>query len=165
MCFLPLLLLLLHQICLRIYFETLSIIFMKLNDNNYLLWAHSFMVFLVFEEKLRTYFEGPPSEKDSTCPDWLANDYCIITWLLNRVEKNVSFGVIFLKTANKIWNTLKEVYGNEKNIFRVFELYEHLFTPKQGDISVSKYHFELRETLGELDIYQPLVIDFKTFWQ
>lgn len=79
------------------------------------------------------------------------------------MEKNVSFGVIFLKTANKIWNTLKEVYGNEKNIFRVFELYEHLFTPKQGDISVSKYHFELRETLGELDIYQPLVIDFKTF--
>lgn len=43
------------------------------------------------------------------------------------MEKKVSSGV-FLKTAKEIWDTLKEVHENEKNISKVFELYERLFT-------------------------------------
>lgn len=37
----------------------------------------------------------------------------------------------FLKTRKEIWKTLKKVYINEKNISRVFKLYEHMFTLKQ----------------------------------
>lgn len=37
---------------------------------------------------------------------------------------------MFLKIAKKIFNTLKEVYENEKNISRVFELHEREFTFK-----------------------------------
>lgn len=35
---------------------------------------------------------------------------------------------------------LKEVYGNENNIYGVFELCEHLFTFHQGEIYVPSYY-------------------------
>lgn len=45
---------------------------------------------------------------------------------------------------------LKKVYGNDKNISRVFKLYEYLFTLKQGNMSVFVYYSALRGTLHEL---------------
>lgn len=35
------------------------------------------------------------------------------------MEEKVGFDVMFLRTAKEIWDTLKEVYKNEKNISKV----------------------------------------------
>jgi len=48
----------------------------------------------------------------------------VITWLFNSLEEKISDGVIFLTTAKGMWDTLKVMYGNEKNPSRVFEIYE-----------------------------------------
>ena len=61
----------------------------------------------------------------------LTGDYSVMTWLLNILEKKISSSVIFLTTANEMWNTLMVMYGNEKNPSRVFEIYERLFDLKQ----------------------------------
>lgn len=68
---------------------------------------------------------------------------------------------MLLKTIVEIWDTLKEVYNNEKNISRVFELYERLFTLEQGEMSIMAYYSVLHGILDELEIHQPLVIDSK----
>ena len=60
----------------------------------------------------------------------------LTTWLPNRLEEKISCSIMFLTTAKKMWNTLKEMYENEKNLSRVFEIYERLFELKQGDRSV-----------------------------
>jgi len=44
-----------------------------------------------------------------------------MTCLLNILEEKISGGVMFLTTAKEMWNTLKVMYGNEKNPSRIFE--------------------------------------------
>ena len=50
-----------------------------------------------------------------------------MTWLLNSLEEKISGNVMFLPTAKEMWDTMKVIYGNEKNPSRVFEIYEWLF--------------------------------------
>ena len=63
---------------------------------------------------------------------------------------------MILRPVKKIWDTLKQMYGYEKNISRVFEVYEQIFTLKMGDSSVQNHFGSLRAFLDELDLYQPL---------
>jgi len=48
----------------------------------------------------------------------------VMTWLLNSLEKKISGSVMFLPTVKNMWDTLKVMYRNEKNLLRVFEIYE-----------------------------------------
>ena len=79
--------------------------------------------------------------------------------ILEQHEGKVSAYAMFLKVAKQIQDTLKEMYGHEKNISRIFEHYEQLFTIQQGDQSVVNYYASLRGILDKLDLYQPLVLD------
>jgi len=54
---------------------------------------------------------------------------------------------------------MKEMYVNEKNVFRVFELYEELLTLQMRDKIVPEYCSTLRGILNELDVHQSLVTD------
>ena len=54
---------------------------------------------------------------------------------------------------------MKTTYRHEKNISRVFEIYEHLFNLRQGDSLVEDHYTTFRELLDELDVCQPLVAD------
>jgi len=44
------------------------------------------------------------------------------------MDEEVSADVMFLKTTKEIWDTLKELYSNEKNISRIVDLYERVFS-------------------------------------
>jgi len=39
------------------------------------------------------------------------------------MKVKISSIVVFLTTAKEMWDTLKVIYGNEKNTSRVFEIY------------------------------------------
>jgi len=85
-----------------------------------------------------------------------------MTWLLNSLEEKISGSAIFLTTAKEMWNTLKVMYGNEKNPSRVFEIYERLFELKQGDKSAPEFYGELKDLIAELEMHQPAVTDATT---
>ena len=51
------------------------------------------------------------------------------------------------------------MYDNEKNLFRVFEIYESLFELKKGDRSVSEFYREFKVLIDELEMHQPSVIE------
>ena len=78
------------------------------------------------------------------------------------MEAQISSSVMFLTTAKEMWDSLKIMYGNEKNVSRVFEIYKRLFALKQGDKSVSKFFGELKGLIGELEMHQPVVADAAT---
>ena len=63
---------------------------------------------------------------------WLTGDYSVKTWLLYSLKQKISSSVMFLTTAKDMWDTLKVMYGNEKNPLKVFEIYERLFKLKTG---------------------------------
>jgi len=54
------------------------------------------------------------------------------------------------------------MYGNEKNLSRVFEIYEHMFKLKQGDRSVLEFYGKLKGLIDELKMHQPPVTDAVT---
>ena len=83
----------------------------------------------------------------------------MMTWLLNNLEEKISGSLMFLTTTKKMWDTLKVMYGNEKNPSRAFEIYEML---KQGDRSVSEFYGELKSLVDELEMHQPAVTDAAT---
>jgi len=55
-------------------------------------------------------------------------------------------------TAKETWDTLKVMYNNEKNLSRVFEIYEHLFELKQRDRSVPEFYGELKSLIDVLEM-------------
>ena len=104
--------------------KNLSGTFEKLNGKNYLLWSQSFETFVAAYRKIRHLTHPPPDMKDATYGDWYANDSAVVSWLVNSMESNVVRGVMMLRPVKKIWYTLNTTYGHEKNISRVFEVYE-----------------------------------------
>jgi len=69
---------------------------------------------------------------------------------------------MFLPTAKDMWDTLKVMYKNEKNLSRVFEIYERLFELKQGDRSAPEFYGELKGLIDELEMHQPSITDAAT---
>jgi len=49
-----------------------------------------------------------------------------MTWLFNSLEEKINGSVMFQITVKDMWDTLKMMYGNEKNPLRVFEIYERM---------------------------------------
>ena len=54
------------------------------------------------------------------------------------------------------------MYGNERNPSRVFEIYEYLFEPKQGDKSKTEFYGELKGLIDELEMHQHAITDVAT---
>lgn len=101
----------------------------RLNGTNYLPWARTFRIFNGAQSKL-VHLLAPPDTTDPTYTAWVSTDCCVMIWLLNSMEENISSSVMFLTIAKEMWDTLKLIYGNEKEASRVFEIYERLFTLK-----------------------------------
>ena len=93
---------------------------------------------------------------------WLTGDYSEMTWLLSSLEEKISGSIMFLPTAKDMWDTLKVMHGNEKNLSRVFEIYERLFELNQGDRPVLEFYGELKGLTNELETHQPSVTDAET---
>ncbi|KAG8369509.1 hypothetical protein BUALT_Bualt14G0021000 [Buddleja alternifolia] len=110
------------------------------------------------QRKLSHITKAPPAEMEKVYEDWLATNYCVRSWLINSIEERIS-SVIFLPIAKPIWDMLHELYGHEKNISHIFELYEQLFSLQQGDYSVTELNTTLHGILYEIDIHQPLLLD------
>ena len=75
------------------------------------------------------------------------------------MEQQIAHGVMLLRPAKKIWDTCRLTYDHEKNISCIFEVYEQLFTIRQGERSVQEHFTRLRALLDELEMYQPLTDD------
>lgn len=82
----------------------------KMNDNNYLLWVHLFNIFADAQWKTMHLLDNPLNKNNSIYLDQFANDYCMITQFFNSRDAKVSYGVMLLKTAKKILDTVEEVW-------------------------------------------------------
>ncbi|KAK4402403.1 Retrovirus-related Pol polyprotein from transposon RE1 [Sesamum angolense] len=131
----------------------------KLTGQNYILWSQAFKLFLGSENKLHHILTSPPPSTDGIFSTWQQVDYSIMTWLLNSMEESVSANIMFLTTAKAMWDALRDMYFHEKNISRVFELYERLFSLKQDGRAVSDYFALLKGTSDEILLYHPLSSD------
>ena len=75
--------------------------------------AQSFEIFLAAYRKLKHLTQPPPDAKDSTFEDWYAEDSIVVSSMVNSMESSVAHGMMLLRPAKKIWDTLKMMYGYE----------------------------------------------------
>ena len=58
----------------------------RLNGQNYLLWSQAFETFLGVHRKICHLTHDHPDVKDAAYEDWFADDYAVISWIVNSVE-------------------------------------------------------------------------------
>uniref|UniRef100_A0A5B7BNP0 Retrotransposon Copia-like N-terminal domain-containing protein n=1 Tax=Davidia involucrata TaxID=16924 RepID=A0A5B7BNP0_DAVIN len=133
-----------------------SVTSVKLNGTNYHSWSHAFTVFLRAKKKSKYLLENPLVADDKNFEDWWSENSMVMTWLWNSMEPYVVCNVQLLKTAKQIWGSLEEMYSQEHNVSRIYELFERLFNIQQGNRSLTEHYGTLKGLWEELMLYQPL---------
>src|SRR3954466_11581554 len=72
---------------------------------------------------------------------------------------------LMMSMVKEIRDACKETYGNETNIFRVYELHGQLHSLKLDDKSYQDYYSQFQSIITELEIYQPVIPDIATIKQ
>lgn len=102
------------------------------------------------------------SKADSGYKDWIANDQLIRSLLLNSMEPHISEIFTFSDLSKEFWEAVAELYGNQNNYARVFELkLEITAIANQGEKSFSKHFGCMKRLWDELNMYRPHTVDAK----
>lgn len=107
-------------------------------------WRRSVRMALNVRNKLG-FIDGtirkPPSDsRDSG--SWSRCNDMVATWLMNSVSKNIGQSLLFMSTAESIWNNLMSRFKQD-DAPRVFEIEQRLCNINQGSLDVSAYYTEL----------------------
>lgn len=80
--------------------------------------------------------------------------------MASKQHERESSRAIFRKTVKK-YGTLKQLYRNKKNIYRVLELYECLSTLQRWEMFVHAYKSALHGILDELEVHQSKITNLR----
>ncbi|KAL1204516.1 Retrovirus-related Pol polyprotein from transposon RE1 [Cardamine amara subsp. amara] len=152
-----------------------------LEGNNYFLWSRTTKTFLrihgLWSHCLRSQ-EMPQGIEEVVVEDggaeslvqlrsgledskWIKEDQLVLAVLQSSLEHTILVSYSYVETAKELWDTLKEVYGNESNMCRIFEIKRALDTFKQGGREFKDHFGEFRKLWGELEMLRPHTLDVK----
>ena len=107
-------------------------------------WRRSVQIALNVRNKLG-FVDGTIRKPSSTSRDsgsWSRCNDMVATWLINSVSKNIGQPLLFMSTAESIWNNLLSRFKQD-DAPRVFEIELRLSVLSQGSLDVSAYYTEL----------------------
>ena len=99
---------------------------------------------------------------DSNYADWRAKDAQIRSCLWNSMESKISCSLVFLPTANLVWEQAKELSSGVNNLKRIYDLHQNYFSLSLSDFSLEDYYNKFKSVCEELNIYQLISLDVKT---
>ncbi|XP_031489855.1 uncharacterized protein LOC116257354 [Nymphaea colorata] len=140
---------------------TLKITSILLNHTNYLSWAKAARLFLSGRCKVG-YITGrisPPPKNDSNYEVWESENDMVMAWLMNSMEPHISSLFLYKETAKEIWDTLKEMYSEQNNLTRVYQLQLDIANLTKDSKQTSLYLNKLRSLYDELAQYRPATAD------
>ncbi|XP_043687731.1 uncharacterized protein LOC122638944 [Telopea speciosissima] len=124
--------------------------------------AQAVQAYIHAKDKLKYITDDPPDRdpKDPTTftvhEEWMRENSIVKIWLWNNVEPAIASNVMFHSLAKDVWNDLRESFSQERNISRMYDLYEKLFNFQQGDETLNEYCASYKGMVEELQIHQPL---------
>ncbi|XP_070665200.1 uncharacterized protein [Malus domestica] len=131
-----------------------------LNEFNYLPWSQA--VSLALEGKGKLGFVNgsveAPDISSSTYGAWPYNDQLVISLLLNTMEKHVEI-FSYYNSSCELWKALQDMYGNQNNYARVFQLNKDIASAQQEGKTFVQHLGRLKAMWNELDVYLPHTID------
>ncbi|MFV0960722.1 hypothetical protein QML37_30530, partial [Klebsiella pneumoniae] len=132
-----------------------------LDGTNYLIWSRSVTRFLNAKSKLDLVngSSQPPPLDDPSYKEWLSNNDVVASWLINSMDSKIASNFTFLESAEEIWNAAKDLYGEQFNIARMFQLSQMKGSFKKGNLAISEYIGQFKSVWDELDLFNPLTMD------
>ncbi|KAM2064541.1 hypothetical protein ACFX16_027922 [Malus domestica] len=82
-----------------------------------------------------------------------------MSWLLNSMERKVVEIFSYSESSLTLWTTVKEMYGNQNNAARIFQLKKDISNIQQEGKSFVQHLGSLRSMWNELDVYRPHTTD------
>ncbi|KAL5714041.1 hydroxyjasmonate sulfotransferase [Ranunculus cassubicifolius] len=82
-------------------------------------------------------------------------------WLWHSMEAHIATTVEFCETSKSIWNSLNDSFSHQSNVSWVYELYEQIFSMKQGDKSLPEYYSTMKNLWEQLLQHRPFTADLK----
>ncbi|GLJ53720.1 hypothetical protein SUGI_1146300 [Cryptomeria japonica] len=135
-----------------------------INGINYVAWSRAVTLSLGGKKKFG-FVNGDkkcPQNTESGYDDWISNDQLVRSWLLNSMETHIAEIFTFSNSAKELWDSIAELYGNQNNAARIFELTLEIAAAQQGEKTFSEHLGKLKKLWDELNLYRPHTTDAKT---
>ena len=132
-----------------------------LNEFNYLPWERAVSLALGGRSKLG-YVNGAIPMPETTSPEydaWLCKDQLVMSWLLNSMDRKIAEIFSYAESSMTLWKNLKEMYGNQNNAARVFQLKKDIAGLQQEGKPFVQHLGKLTTMWNELNVYRPHTID------
>lgn len=123
---------------------------------NYVAWSRAVTLSLSGKRKLG-FVNGDkkcPKNTESGYDNWISNDQLVRSWLLNLMEPHIAEIFTFSDLAKEMWDSIAELYGNQNNAARIFELKLEIATAQQGEKTFSEHLGNLKKLWDELNLYR-----------
>ncbi|XP_038707186.1 uncharacterized protein LOC120002485 [Tripterygium wilfordii] len=135
-----------------------------LNEFNYLPWSRTVSLALGGRSKLGFINKDTvvPNDKSLEYETWLATDQMVRSWLLNSMEIHLAEIFSYADSAADMWEAIKEMYGNQNNAARVFQLQRDIACLHQEGKSFVQFLGNLKSMWNELAVYRPHTTDSAT---
>ncbi|CAB4285979.1 unnamed protein product [Prunus armeniaca] len=131
--------------------QRLSSVF--LNEFNYLPWSRAVSLALKGRSKLG-FINGSIEVPDASSPSyesWLSKDQLVMSWLLNSMERKLAEIFSYSESSFKLWETVKEMYGSQNNVARVFQLKKDISNLQQEGKPFVQLLGSMKSMWNELD--------------
>lgn len=128
-----------------------------LSGKNYHTWSRSMTIALRSKNKLR-FIDGTLPRPPPNDPIFVAWDRCntfVLSWVIHSLEPSILQSMLWIDTASDMWNNLRKRFY-QGDVFRISDLQEEIYMPKQGDASVSDSYTHLVGLWQELENFRPI---------
>ncbi|KAJ4759669.1 hypothetical protein LUZ62_070044 [Rhynchospora pubera] len=135
-----------------------------LNGNNYLSWSDSVSLALGAKSLSNYITDLPrtPVQNDTQYEKWMATDKLVRLWIKNSMEPSISRLFVDSKSAFDLWQSILDMFGQQNNFDRIFQLKQELFQAKQGSQTITQLYGSIKSKLDELNMYEPITDDLRT---
>nr|XP_011457403.1 PREDICTED: uncharacterized protein LOC105349435 [Fragaria vesca subsp. vesca] len=127
-----------------------------LTEYNYFSWSKAVTLALGGKSKLG-FVNGVipmPEINSATYDAWLCKDQLVMSWLLNSMEPKIAEIFNYSESSMHLWKNVNEMYGNQNNSARVFQLKKDIASLQQEEKSFVQFFGSLTIMWNELDIYR-----------
>ncbi|KAG7559384.1 Ribonuclease H-like superfamily [Arabidopsis thaliana x Arabidopsis arenosa] len=141
-----------------------------LKGGNYLLWART-MKTILCGRGFWPHIIKSEAPRETTTNDegleivlvdedkWFQEDQMVLSVLQNSLEASILEGYSYCETPKDLWETLQNVFGNQSNLSRVFEIKKAINELTQGDMEFTQHFGKFRSLWAELEMLRPNTLD------
>ncbi|XP_019420691.1 PREDICTED: uncharacterized protein LOC109330875 [Lupinus angustifolius] len=86
---------------------------------------------------------------------WKRCNNLVVSWISHSIEPSIVQSVLWMESAQEIWDDLKERY-HQGDMFRISELIGEMHSIRQGNASIDKFYTRMKGLWQQLDNYNPI---------